>query len=56
MIDEEFSIVGLYEHNGKIYRKIRDTYNSGENIVALREATGAGKTYIALQLAYDNKD
>lgn len=56
MIDEEFSIVGLYEHNGKIYRKIRDTYNSGENIVALRKLTGAGKTYIALQLAYDNKD
>lgn len=56
MDNNEFSKVGLYEHNARTYRKIKDAYESGENIVGIVHATGTGKTYNALQLAYDNRD
>ena len=55
MNNEEFQTVGLYEHNGASYKKVREAYNK-ENVVGIVHATGTGKTYIALQLAYDNKD
>ena len=55
MNNEEFQTVGLYEHNGVSYKKVREAYNK-ENVVGIVHATGTGKTYIALQLAYDNKD
>ncbi len=56
VIDEEFDIIGLYKHNANIYRNIRSAYDSGEDIIAFEEATGAGKTYNALQFAYDHRD
>ena len=55
MNNEEFQTVGLYEHNGASYKKVREAYNK-ENVDGIVHATGTGKTYIALQLAYDNKD
>ena len=50
-----FQIIGLYDHNVESYRKIAEAF-SEENIVAIVHATGTGKSYNALQLAYDNKD
>ena len=55
-MDQEFSKVGLYPHNALSYRKVRDAFNNGENVVGIVQATGTGKTYQALQLALDNKD
>ena len=55
MIDKEFSILELYEHNASSYRKIRNAYNEGIKVVSIIHATGIGKTYNGLQLAYDNK-
>ena len=56
MNNNEFYEVGLYEHNANSYRKVREAYEKGENIVGIVHATGTGKTYIAEQLAKDNKD
>ena len=56
MNDSEFSKVGLYEHNVKSYRKIKEAYESGEKIVGIVHATGVGKSYNALELACDNPD
>ena len=56
MNDNEFSKVGLYEHNARSYRKIKESYESGEKIVGIVHATGTGKSYNALQLVYDNPD
>ena len=55
MIDKEFSTLELYEHNASSYRKIRNAYNEGIKVVSIIHATGIGKTYNGLQLAYDNK-
>ena len=55
MIDKEFSTLELYEHNTSSYRKIRNAYNEGIKVVSIIHATGIGKTYNGLQLAYDNK-
>ena len=56
MIDKEFSTLGLYDHNATSYKKVRDAFNDGGQIVSIVHATGTGKSYNALQLAYDNKD
>ena len=56
MIDKEFSTLGLYDHNATSYKKVRDAFNDGSQIVSIVHATGTGKSYNALQLAYDNKD
>ena len=45
--------VGLYEHNIESYEKVKEQFEK-DNFVALVQATGTGKTYNALQLAYDN--
>ncbi len=45
--------IGLYEHNINSYKKIKEQFEI-DNFVALVQATGTGKTYNALQLAYDN--
>ena len=45
--------VGLYEHNIESYEKVKEQFEK-DNTVALIQATGTGKTYNALQLAYDN--
>ena len=56
MIDKDFSTLGLYDHNAASYKKVRDAFNDGGQIVSIVHATGTGKSYNALQLAYDNKD
>ena len=56
MIDKEFQTIGLYNHNADSYRIIKSAYELGEEIVGIVHATGTGKSYNALQLAYDNKD
>ena len=51
----EFSVVGLYDHNADSYRKVREAFETSD-VVGIVHATGTGKSYNALQLAYDNKD
>ena len=56
MIDKEFQTICLYKHNADSYRIIKSAYELGEKVVGIVHATGTGKSYNALQLAYDNKD
>lgn len=56
MYNEEFETIGLYDHNANSYKRVKKAYESGEDIVGIIHATGTGKSYNALQLAYDNKD
>ena len=51
----EFNVVGLYDHNAESYRKVREAFETSD-VVGIVHATGTGKSYNALQLAYDNKD
>jgi hypothetical protein len=51
----EYNKIGLYDHNIKSYNKIKDAYKEN-NVAAIVHATGTGKSYNALQLAYDNKN
>ena len=55
-MNKEYQTVGLYEHNIDSYNKIKKAYEDGEKVVGIVHATGTGKSYNALQLAYDNKD
>ena len=52
----DYSKVGLYKHNIIAYEKIKQAEKSGQKIVGIVHATGTGKTYISLQLIYDNKN
>ena len=54
-MDNEFQTIGLYDHNAASYRKIKEAFTK-EDIVAIVHATGTGKSYNALQLAYDNPE
>ena len=45
----------LYNHNKETYKKIEDAYKSGENVVGIVHATGTGKSYLGLNLAYNNQ-
>jgi len=56
MNKSDYSKVGLYKHNIVSYEKIKKAFESGQKIVGIVHATGTGKTYNALQLAYDNQD
>ena len=56
MSNNEYTTVGLYAHNRDSYNSVKSSFENGENIVGIVHATGTGKTYNALQLAYDNKD
>ena len=56
MNSEEFNKVGLYSHNIESYKKIKEAFDKGEKVVGIVHATGTGKSYNALQLAYDNRD
>ena len=47
--------LNLYPHNLDTYSKVKEAYQSGEQIVGIVQATGTGKSYNALQLAYENK-
>ena len=46
----------LYKHNEEAYKKIDNAYQNGEDIVGIVHATGTGKSYLALNLAYHNQD
>ena len=46
----------LYKHNEEAYRKIDNAYQSDEDVVGIVHATGTGKSYLALNLAYHNKN
>ena len=54
-MSNEYKMVGLYDHNAESYKKVSDAFRE-EDVVAIVHATGTGKSYNALQLAYDNKD
>ena len=56
MNNNEFQTIGLYDHNADSYKKIKSAFETGKDIVGIVHATGTGKSYNALQLAYDNKD
>ena len=56
MNNNEYTTVGLYDHNADSYKLVKAAYESGEDIVGIVHATGTGKSYNALQLAYDNRD
>ena len=56
MINEEYKEVGLYDHNASSYKEVKASFDKGEEVVGIVHATGTGKSYNALQLAYDNKD
>ena len=54
--NNEFQTIGLYDHNADSYKKILSAFETGQDVVGIVHATGTGKSYNALQLAYDNKD
>ena len=56
MNNNEYTTIGLYDHNADSYRKVKAAFDSGEKVVGIVHATGTGKSFNALQLAYDNKD
>ena len=51
----EYNIVGLYDHNAQSYNKIKEAFKTNKE-VAIVHATGTGKSFNAIQYAYDNKD
>jgi len=55
MIMNKYTEVGLYDHNVESYEKIKKGF-SDKDIVSIIHATGTGKSFNALQLAYDNKN
>ena len=55
-MNNEFYTVGLYDHNVEAYKKVKEKFKNGNDVVGIVHATGTGKSYIALQLAYNNKD
>ena len=56
MNNNEYTTIGLYDHNVDSYNRVKSSFESGNDVVAIVHATGTGKSYNALQLAYDNKD
>ena len=48
--------VGIYNHNLESYQKIKKAFLNGERIVGIVHATGTGKTFNGIKLAYDNQD
>ena len=49
------NVLDLYEHNLEAYKKVKEAFES-RDVVGIVHATGTGKSYIALQLAYDNRN
>ena len=54
-MNNNYKTIGLYEHNAESYSKVSEAFKD-ENTVGIVHATGTGKSYNALQLAFDNKD
>ena len=52
---KDLNIINLYPHNMESYEKIKK-HNEEYNITSIIHATGTGKTYLGVKLAYDNKD
>ena len=50
------NILDLYEHNIETFEKVKNTFEDGESRVAILQATGTGKSYVSLRLAYEYKD
>ncbi len=50
------NILNLYEHNEETSSKVFDAFNEGEKRVAIVQATGTGKSYVALNLLLKYKD
>ena len=50
------NILDLYEHNIETFEKVKNTFKNGESRVAILQATGTGKSYVSLRLAYEYKD
>ena len=48
--------LNLYEHNEEISNKVFDAFNKDEKRVAIVQATGTGKSYVALNLLLKYKD
>ena len=48
--------INLYEHNEETSNKVFDAFNKDEKRVAIVQATGTGKSYIALNLLLKYKD
>ena len=48
--------LNLYEHNEETSSKVFDTFNKDEKRVAIVQATGTGKSYVALNLLLKYKD
>ncbi len=55
-MNNEYTTIGLYDHNADSYNLVKSSFASGNDVVAIVHATGTGKSYNALQLAYDNKN
>ena len=56
MVRSMNNILNLYEHNLEAFNRVLNAYNNGEDKVAILQATGTGKSYVALRLAYEYKD
>ena len=54
-MNSKYPIVGLYDHNADAYDAVKAALIE-DDVAAIVHATGTGKSYIALQLAYDNPD
>ena len=50
------NILDLYEHNIETFEKVKNTFKNGESRVAILQATGTGKSYVSLRLAYEYKN
>ena len=50
------NILDLYEHNIETFEKVKNAFEDGESRVAIIQATGTGKSYVSLRLAYEYKD
>lgn len=50
------NILDLYEHNIETFEKVKNAFEDGESRVAILQATGTGKSYVSLRLAYEYKD
>ena len=52
---KDLNVINLYPHNMESYEKIKK-HHEEHNITSIIHATGTGKTYLGVKLAYDNKD
>ncbi len=50
------NILDLYEHNIETFEKVKNAFENGESRVAILQATGTGKSYVSLRLAYEYKN